>query len=38
MNVNSGNALLLAKAGLLNGLEATTLHGATDLRRQKVAS
>ena len=27
-------ALLLAKAGLLDGLEATTHHGATDLLRQ----
>ena len=27
-------ALILAKAGLLDGLEATTHHGATDLLRQ----
>ena len=27
-------ALLLARAGLLDGLEATTHHGATDLLRQ----
>lgn len=31
-------ALLLAKAGLLNGLEATTHHGAIDLLRQTVSN